>query len=331
VKSIAVFNNKGGVGKTTLLCNLAAFLAFEHGKKVLIIDADPQCNATQSLFDDQIIYDIYTRSNSFTIYSIIKPLSVGKGYAKVLEPLNSSTFHVDVLPGDPRLALTEDLLAGDWQQAASGNTRGLRTSFLFTELLSRCGDYDYVIFDMGPSLGSINRAVLIAADFFVTPMSLDIFSLRAIENISLSLVGWRQQLEIALKLNQEPDELEIENTKWNLRFLGYVTQQYTAKMDAEGNRRPVKAFDRIMKRVPEVIKREILQKLQPDQVHLNYDLGSIPTLHSLIPLSQVSRKPIFRLGQSDGVVGAHFAKVKEYRVIISAIADHLLTNVKLLT
>lgn len=321
-----MFNNKGGVGKTTLLSNVAGYLALELGKRVLVVDADPQCNATQSLFGDKVITDLYTYTSSFTIYSVIKPLSVGRGYSKNLEPMWSATFGLDVLPGDPRLALTEDLLATDWSQAISGYTRGLRTTFLFSQLLTRCEDYDYVIFDMGPSLGSINRSVLIAADYFVTPMSLDIFSLRAIENISLSLVTWRRQLETGLSLNDEPDELELDNLDWKLRYLGFVTQQYTAKMDAEGNRRPVKAFDRIMRRVPDVVQREIVEKLQPAEIGLDYDLGSIPTLHSLIPLSQVSRKPIFRLGAGDGVVGAHFAKVKEYRAIISAIADRMLRN-----
>jgi cellulose biosynthesis protein BcsQ len=59
MKSITIFNNKGGVGKTTLLCNLAAFLALERSMKVLVIDAHPQCNATQSMFRDSIIEDIY--------------------------------------------------------------------------------------------------------------------------------------------------------------------------------------------------------------------------------------------------------------------------------
>jgi len=51
MKSIVVFNNKGGVGKTTLLCNLASFLSIKRGKRVLIIDADPQCNSSTYLVD----------------------------------------------------------------------------------------------------------------------------------------------------------------------------------------------------------------------------------------------------------------------------------------
>jgi len=330
MKSIAIFNNKGGVGKTTLLCNMAAYLSKALNKKVLVVDADPQCNATQSMFSDKTIIDTYTK-DSFTIYSIIKPLASGKGFTKDLQPLHSESFGVDIIPGDPALALTEDLLATDWSQAISGSTRGLRTTFLFSNLLSKCNDYDFVIFDMGPSLGSINRAVLIASDYFITPMSIDIFSLKAIENISLSLVNWRKRLDSALDLNEEHEELEIDNINWKLQFAGYVTQQYTAKKDEKGNLRPVKAFEKIIKKVPNLVRKELIDKLQPAFIDLDYSLGSIPTLHSLIPLSQTSRQPIFNLRAADGVVGAHFSKVKEYKEIMKSITTKLLANIEALS
>nr|WP_082336821.1 ParA family protein [Rhizobium ecuadorense] len=68
MQSIAFFNNKGGVGKTTLLCNLAAYLALIKKKKVLVVDADPQCNATQLMLDETEVLKIYDTANSFTIY-----------------------------------------------------------------------------------------------------------------------------------------------------------------------------------------------------------------------------------------------------------------------
>jgi len=162
-------------------------------------------------------------------------------------------------------------------------------------------------------------------------MSIDIFSLKAIENISLSLVNWRKRLDSALELNEEHDELEIENIEWKLKFAGYVTQQYTAKKDDEGKLRPVKAFEKIIKKVPNLVRKELIDKLQPNFTGLDYNLGSIPTLHSLIPLSQTSRQPIFNLRAADGVVGAHFAKVKEYKEIMRTISNKLLANVEALS
>ncbi|SOY49792.1 ParA family protein [Cupriavidus taiwanensis] len=70
MKTVAFFNNKGGVGKTTLLCNLASYLALELEARVLVIDADPQCNATQSMFGDDILTKLYERK-SFTIDSVV--------------------------------------------------------------------------------------------------------------------------------------------------------------------------------------------------------------------------------------------------------------------
>lgn len=327
--SIVFFNNKGGVGKTTLLCNVAGYLALKLNKKVLVVDADPQCNATQNLFPDAKIDQLY-KKGAFTIESVVKPLSLGKGYSEEITPIFSEAFGVDVIPGDPKLALTEDLLATDWGQAVAGNVRGLRTTLLFRHLLSFCTHYDYVIFDVGPSLGAINRSVLLANDFFVTPMSTDIFSLKALDNISLSLAKWRKQFESAVDNSEELEEVGLEELDWKLTFLGYVTQQYTAKKDANGQPRAVNAFDKIIKKVPATVKRELIEKLQPEKPYADYALGSIPTLHSLIPLSQTSRRPIFALRAADGVVGAHFTKVSEFDATIKGIVQHLLTNIETL-
>jgi cellulose biosynthesis protein BcsQ len=327
MKSIAVFNNKGGVGKTTLLCNLAAHLALRGNHKVLVVDADPQCNATQNLFPDEVVDGIY-EDNEFTVDTVIRPLVQGKGFSNDLTPRRSDSFGVDVIAGDPRLALTEDLLATDWVQAVGGNTRGLRTSFVFSNLLEKCQEYDLVLFDMGPSLGAINRAVLLSTDFFILPMSIDIFSLRAMENISSSVSKWKRQLESGLDQNHELEELEISDPRWDLKFAGYVSQQYTAKRDASGNRRPVKAYEELMLRIPVAIEKNFVDAEQPDGLTAtDYDLGTIPNLHSLIPMSQSSRKPIFELKGSDGVVGAHFQKVKEYEAIIAEISSSLVTNI----
>ena len=179
------------------------------------------------------------------------------------------------------MALVEDLLASDWGGVVGGNTRSLRTTLVFADLLQRCQTYDFVFFDMGPSLGAINRSVLIACDHFITPMWIDIFSLKALENISISLKKWRDSLEKGLDANTDDD---LPLSTWHLAFTGYVTQQYTAKRDALGKRQAVGAFDRILKQVPKVIEKEMIVGLSQKRDDADYNLGTIPSLHSLIPL-----------------------------------------------
>ena len=208
-RSVCFFNNKGGVGKTSLVANLGAQLALNCGAKVLVVDADPQCNLSQYVLTDDEFIEAYSDETSIeSIYSIIHPLSIGRGYSEKLPVKKTKNFGFDVVLGDPRLALKEDLLAQDWRDARSGGTRGLRTTFVFSDLIQKASDYDFVFFDMGPSLGAINRSVLLAANFFIVPMSIDIFSLWAIKNISEALKVWRKDLANGLRLAEDPKELE---------------------------------------------------------------------------------------------------------------------------
>lgn len=324
--SVAFFNNKGGVGKTTLLCNVAAFLASELGKRVLVVDADPQCNATQLMLGEDEVFNIYDSPKSYTIYSIIHPLSIGKGYSERIKPLNVMDYGVDLIPGDPRLALKEDLLSKDWQDAVSGDIRGLRTTYLFSEFLTKCERFDFVLFDMGPSLGSINRSVLLACDFFLSPMSIDIFSLKAIENISMALQGWRKRLEGGLNQADESLMSDIPNRQaFRIMFSGYVAQQYIQKTK-DGEKRAVAAYENIMKRIPKSINTHFVEKLQTPNKSIEYEIGTIPNLYSLIPMAQTAHKPIFSLKAKDGVRGAHFNKVRDAEKIFRNVATRLMSN-----
>lgn len=326
VKSIAFFNNKGGVGKTTLLCNIAAYISQEYDLKVLVIDADPQCNATQYMFGDRKLTYFYEETSSFTIYNVIRPLSLGKGYSKDLNISSSPRFSVDVLPGDPRLALTEDLLAKDWGSAVGGDARGMRTTLLFAELMRRCEEYDFVFFDVGPSLGSINRAVLLASDYFVAPMSIDIFSVKAIENISAWMLKWRRQWETAVTNMDDPDEVNPSLAR-NLYFVGYVSQQYIAKRDGTNTKRAVSAYDRIMAQFESVVSDQLSSATPIASDKGVLELGAIPNLHSLIPMSQSVRSPVFSLKAADGVRGAHFSKVKSAKETFGEVAHEILRRV----
>lgn len=333
MKSFVIFNNKGGVGKTTLLCNVAAFLKLYLHKRVLVIDADPQCNATLYMFPKQSIEDFYTTKKYSTIYDIVQHLKRGKGYMpKDNIPIYTSPgFGVDIIIGDPRFAVLEDFFSGDWLSSNSGEERGLLTTFIFKDLAYKLSvDYDYIIYDVGPSLGAINRNVLIGCDYFIIPMSSDIFSQKAIENIAESLAEWKKYLNRGLEdfKNKEGYPYNINNVNVNfcIQFLGYVNQQYTAKKK-EGTVRPVKAYDAIIRKFHNIITTK-LSPFYPELMNPGILLlGEIPTLHSLVPLSQAAHKPIFQLSTTDGVVGAHFKKVSDFKAVIEGITKKILCNI----
>jgi cellulose biosynthesis protein BcsQ len=330
--SIAIFNNKGGVGKTTLICNLASYLKIKLQKRVLVIDADPQCNASIYVTQDSDLVQVYSNTKTKTIYDIIKPLQRGSDY---IDPNNipiiaNPSFGFDIILGDTRLSLAEDFLSSDWIDGQSGNPRGLKTTFLFKDLLQKLESrYDFIFFDIGPSLGAINRNVLLSCDYFIIPMSSDIFSIKAIDNISESLNKWKQLIDDGLKKYQnefdhEPYMIGENNAGVNLKFLGYIYQQYVTKTDKDGIKRPVKAFDSIIKKMNKTLSSKLESFYTPSLSKENLLIGEIPTLNSLIPLSQIAHKPIFCLSGVDGVVGAHFSKVREYENVI----DHISQNIK---
>lgn len=331
MNSVCIFNNKGGVGKTTLLCNLAASLKHHHNKKVLIIDADPQCNATSYFLDDTLLEEIYTDRDPQTIYSLVEPFKKGKGKIPDSLPIvYSSGFEVDLIPGDPRLSLAEDFLARDWLEARSGEERGIRSTLFLKETLDKCTDYDIVLFDVGPSLGAINRAVLISTDFFLVPMSSDIFSLQALKNIKTSLEEWKEDIESGIKRftrNGSDVDFSWFTANEKAKFIGYVTQQYTAK-SVEGVKVPVKAYESIIKKIPEHVKKYLAQPFSRHDAKVDFKIGEIPYLQSLIPLSQNAHKPIFLLESKDGVVGSHFAKVRDFDKFIEKLTFKFIKNME---
>lgn len=329
--SIAIFNNKGGVGKTTLLCNLAAFFKLEKGKRILVVDADPQSNASSYILGNDKLFDIYTEQSNNTILKIVECLSEDGTYLSKedLPIYRGNQFGVDIIIGDTSLSAKEDFLSSDWLQGKNAEPRGLKTTMVFKDMLIKVAeDYDYVFFDIGPSLGAINRTILLACDYFIMPMSSDIFSLKAIENISMTLQDWKTTFDKGLleyKENKGRD-YKIGNVKaeCNLRFLGYINQQYTAKIFND-ERRPVKAYDKILQQIPEKILSQF-EHLVPEPIRGSLLIGEIPTFSSLVPMSQMANKPIFKLEGVDGVVGAHFKKVAEFKTVIEKVSDNVEYN-----
>jgi hypothetical protein len=162
-------------------------------------------------------------------------------------------------------------------------------------------------------------------------MSSDIFSLKAIDNISESLNKWKQFVDDGLKKYQdnyenEPYIIGGRNVNVNISFLGYIYQQYVTKTTKEGVKRPVKAYENIIKQMNRTLSTKLEKLYTPSLSEDDLLIGEIPTLNSLIPLSQIAHKPIFNLTGSDGVVGAHFSKVKEYERVVKSISNKIKRN-----
>lgn len=328
MKSISFFNNKGGVGKTTLLCNLGAFLAKKMQKSVLVLDADPQCNASAYLLAEDQLEKILREGQHKSLDAFYEPIRKGQGYPTDLPTIiKSPRFGLDLIVGDPRLSIREDLLATDWAATRNGEPRGFQTTFAIRYLLSKLADYDYVLIDMGPSLGALNRSVLLGADAFLMPLSVDIFSLMAIGNILKSFNSWKISLDDAIRKHKETEggdymvnEIKVD---WSLKFVGYVMQQYKAKV-VSGERVPVAAFERIIKEQTEELK-QLCEFFDSD--YASAKLGELPTLSSVIPLSQQAHAPIFDLGAKDGVVGSQYTRVSEAEQFFDRIAQRFVERV----
>ena len=169
-KRISIFNHKGGVGKTTLTLNLAAALT-TLGSRVLLVDADPQCNLTSYLVSDEVVDDLLDESDSNrgqTIWSALKPVHEVLGSYHIKRPIEWGIENLYLMPGDIRLSEFETDLAEYWAQCLQRKMRGFRGTTAVSEMVNAiAGDLgaDYVFFDSGPNIGPLNRAVLLDCDY----------------------------------------------------------------------------------------------------------------------------------------------------------------------
>jgi cellulose biosynthesis protein BcsQ len=330
MKSLVFFNNKGGVGKTTLACNMAAHIAKDAGLRVLVVDLDPQCNATQLLLSDtqwDTLYANRQKSTRRTVLKVLRHIRAGdSAIDDDLDTLTSRRFGVDVLPGHPSLSMVEDRLSSSWVEFQAGTPGGARRSMWVSNLIASA-DYDLVVLDVGPSLGALNRTVLLGSDGFVTPMAADLFSLYALDNIGDWIKAWardyRRGYQSLMESDADLEDLKLVKEPSVLNgFVGYTVQQYVTKAMG-GASRSVNAYERYRRQIPE--RAETLTELAfPDVV--DADLGVVPNMFSMIPLAQAVHAPIRELTTRDGVRGAQVSQQERYVERLEQIAARLMTN-----
>lgn len=311
MKTVAFFNNKGGVGKTTLVYHLA-WMYQELGIGAVAIDLDPQANLTAAFLPEERLEELWLNGNqSATILGVVQPLLERLGDLRPPE-LEAVGKNVALLPGNLGLSLFEDRLADAWPRCLQDNLAEAHDAFRVMTAFYRAAlqaaeerNADLVLIDVGPSLGALNRAALVACDFVVVPLGADLYSLQGLRNLGPALSQWRSGWRKRLQEHVPP---ALPLPSGDMRPVGYVILQHAVRMD-----RPVKAYQRWVERIPSIYHQSILGEPQgivvpdPDPNRL----ATLKHYRSLMPLAQDARKPMFLLKPADGAIGSHAEAVQD--------------------
>ncbi len=341
VRKIALFNHKGGVSKTTTAFHLGWMLAVK-GKKVILVDADPQCNLTGLVLDFKGEEDeferVYERGEGHDIKSGLAPAFESRAV-----PLESvECFLVErqegllLLPG--HIGLSEYEVTLSIAQELSGSIQTLQNlPGAISALIDRTSEKyeaDYVLIDMNPSLSSVNQNLLMTSDFFVVPTSPDYFSVMAINSLARVIPQWKNWSARASSMPVLRDAV-YPFPEITPKFLGTVVQNYRPRKGV-----PASAFQKWIDKINDVVSENLAPELQKLDMMLsencyirqqvdNYCLASVPDFNSLIAKSQEARTPVFALtdkqiGQTGSVPAITVKSRERFKEIFSELADKVI-------
>ena len=234
--TVAFFNNKGGVGKTSLVYHLAWMLD-ELGRHVIAADLDPQANLTGMFLDEARLEGLWKDGAVGTIDNSVAPLFEGTGDIVESPHVENIGEKIGLLMGDLGLSKREDELSTQWPKCLDRDKRAFRVTTAFARLIARAGKQfgaDLALLDVGPNLGAINRAALVASDFVVLPLAPDLFSLQGLRNVGPTLKDWRNSWQE--RATRKPESLEIVLPAGDMKPLGYVIMRHAIRLS-----RPVQA------------------------------------------------------------------------------------------
>lgn len=335
-KIIALFNNKGGVSKTTTTFHLGWKLA-EKGYKTLIVDTDPQCNLTGLCLntDKNNKIETFYKENKNNLKESLSPIF--SGALSPLTPTNCYEFeengnlfllpgHIDFAEYDATYSIAENLTGS---LVMLKNVPGAFRNLL--QMTSNEYGFDYILIDMSPNISATNANILMESDFFILPCAPDYFCYMAIESLTKVFPRW-DKVYSQLK---EHDVFKGADYKMNTgkpKFIGTIQQRYRPR-----NGSPSKAFSEWIDDINELVKNKLVPVLEKCDMIVpykscNYDelynLINIADFNSLIAQSQTNNTPVFLLTQEQvqkgGKVWENMKKnIEDFDYTFDCLADRV--------
>jgi cellulose biosynthesis protein BcsQ len=351
-KRIAFFNHKGGVSKTTTAFNLGWMLA-RKGKRVILVDADPQCNLTGFVLNEEQFENFYKDTNNDNLKKSLKPVFEGEPiplkaadcYRIEKEELNIFLLagHLDLSEYEVTLGMAQELSAASSLQTLK-NIPG-SFSYLFEQTAQKY-KADYILIDMNPSLSSINQNLLMTSDYFILPTSPDFFSKMAINSLANILPKWAKWADRASELPIFSSATYPFKTS-KPKFLGLIIQKY--RLSGRGDDTPSAGFERWINEIHKSVEEHLVPALQqsdmllPEETYgkdtsgnLDFLLEKFSDFNTLIALSQSYNVPIFALTENHlknakyggQVVNDMLGRAEKFRKVFSDIADKIILMTK---
>lgn len=308
-KKIGIFNHKGGVSKTTTAFHVGWMLARKN-KRVVLVDADSQCNLTLFTLGYNGYQNFYEKNSNDNIKVALEPAF--KARPKLIEAVNCVQVQRNkklfVLPGHLDLTEYEVSLGVSFQLSdALGTMKNLPGAFNYLiEKTAEKHNADYVIVDMNPSLSAINQDILVSCDYFMVPASPDYFSFMAIKSLSRVLPNWERWAKRARPIFQDSEYPLPEKTP---KFLGYTINDFNLSSG-----QAQKAFRDTMKKIGNEVINTLIPELEKEGMTLNntfykniinqtkesdyenrYCLAEISNFNKLIAISNKRAIPVFEL------------------------------------
>ena len=258
-KKLTFFNNKGGVGKTTLAFNVAVEFA-KKGYKTVLIDLDPQCNLTRLALGDEYYDNTIFSATSKTIYDILR--GVIRGGADIdldvqFEQAKAAPENLYLLRGDLRLSEYENILSTGYNAAAAGQQLGYFQTSAIDRFLRAKGmddEVDIFIIDTSPNLNLLNRVIMLGTDYFVVPVMPDAFSLQGIENLGTIFEQWKfNWRDTGRALAKDIENQYVLNGEG--LFIGYILNSYNVY-----GQQPIRDHRKWIDQVPGKVKEFLSEK-----------------------------------------------------------------------